>query len=202
MIIISEICVQSHILFSAVFLYHERGFVRSWHVHWGQCFFVHCSNDTGIFDCVVLLCRVRVPFPNASCTRWGVWIVLSLIWILYQLLRGAHQWFASSWYNQHLGKNLVVEEYGKYFINNKYGRDRLDNETALIIMDSKPSSNVQYYDTYWVVEFIAEYGDEPLRLVARIDAMDCNVIKVETFDSWFFNNFFIYSPLTHRNSMG
>ena len=88
-----------------------------------------------------------------------------------------------SWYNSHLGKSIVFEEFGKYYIRNEYGTDRIDNSTAIKIIESEPSSQIYYEKDFWEVDFISEYGSEPKELIVRINARDCSIVEVKQRDS-------------------
>ncbi|MFH0876496.1 MAG: hypothetical protein V1859_11255 [archaeon] len=75
------------------------------------------------------------------------------------------------WYNAHVGKALVEEEYGKYYIISISGRDRIDNTTAQKILESEPTIDAFLSNNLWTINFMSLYGEEPLRLSVIVDAI-------------------------------
>jgi hypothetical protein len=88
-----------------------------------------------------------------------------------------------SWYNSHLGENIIIEEFGKYYIKNKYGRDRIDNQTAIEILESKPKEMISFENNIWKITFYSEYGQEPMSMKIEIDAETGEIVNIKEIEN-------------------
>ncbi|MBN2422017.1 hypothetical protein JXB41_02220 [Candidatus Woesearchaeota archaeon] len=82
------------------------------------------------------------------------------------------------WYDSHTGKNLIEEEFGKYFVINKFGKDRIDNITAEKMLLSTPNHETLFHDNMWKINFWAEYGEDPKNIIVNIDAETGDIIEI------------------------
>ncbi len=87
-----------------------------------------------------------------------------------------------SWYDSHLGKAMVEEEYGKFYYVTSRGRDRLENKTAQEILASEPVLEVLFTGSAWEVTLWSEHGEEPRRLKVRIDAASGRILEIRKLD--------------------
>ncbi|MBD3204058.1 hypothetical protein GF327_07190 [Candidatus Woesearchaeota archaeon] len=83
-----------------------------------------------------------------------------------------------SWYNSHLGKNLVVEEFGKYYLLSKSGRDRITNSSAETILLSEPKKEIFFNNNVWEITMWSEYGEKPRTISIKISAKTGKIIDV------------------------
>ncbi|MBU0757691.1 MAG: hypothetical protein KKF44_06480 [Nanoarchaeota archaeon] len=83
------------------------------------------------------------------------------------------------WYDMHKGEKIIVEEFGKYYIINKAGRDRISDAEAKEIMESVPLYNIYFKGNAWEFYFSSKYGDSPTELIIYVDAMSGEITEIK-----------------------
>lgn len=88
------------------------------------------------------------------------------------------------WFSEHTGKNVVWTENNEWYAIMKGELSKVGKELyeTILAENEKPNKSTRYENGNWVVRVGSYYGESPMSIIIKVDAIKGNIVSTEYAD--------------------